>query len=77
MGRKPKVRRDSYGAWLFYLRKEWGLSQQELSKITGIPQSTLVYWERSGKLTGREIIIKMAKAFGVSMQKLMRVVKQQ
>ena len=76
MGRKPKERREPYGAWLQHLRKEKGLSQQDLARIAGVAQSTLVYWERSGKLTGREIIIKMAKALGVSMQTLMRVGKQ-
>lgn len=75
MGRKPTGRRNEYGAWLHHLRKERGLSQQELSEITGIPQSTLVYWERTGKLPGRETIIKMAKAFGVPVQKLLRVDK--
>lgn len=76
MVHKPKQRRDSYGAWLCHLRKEKGLSQQELSALTGVPQSTLVYWERTGKLTGREIILKMAKALGVSVQELLRAGKE-
>lgn len=75
MGRKPTTRRDSYGAWLQHLRKERKLSQDELSAITGVPQSTLAFWERTGKLTGREIIIKMSKALGVSVEKLLRVDK--
>jgi transcriptional regulator with XRE-family HTH domain len=76
MGRKPKQRRDSYGAWLCHLRKEKGLSQDELSEITGVPQSTIAYWEQTGKFTGREIIIKTAKALGISVEKLLRVGKQ-
>lgn len=72
MGRKPKVRRDSYGAWLQYLRKQKGLSQDKLSEMTGVPQSTLAYWERTGKLAGRETIFKLSKALGVSVQALLR-----
>lgn len=76
MGRKPKERRNSYGAWLCHLRKEKGLSQDELSTLTGVPQSTLAYWERTGKFAGREIIIKTAKALGVSVEELLRVGKE-
>jgi len=76
MGRKPKERRDFYGAWLHLLRKEKGLTQTELSKIIGVPQTTLGYWERTGKLTGRRIIVKMAKALGVSVEELLRVEKE-
>jgi transcriptional regulator with XRE-family HTH domain len=75
MGRKPNERRNSYGAWLYHLRKEKGFSQDELSKLTGVPQSTLAHWEKTGKFAGREIIIKVAKALGVSVQKLLRVDK--
>ena len=72
MGRKPKVRRDRYGAWLHYLRKQKGLSQDALSKLTDVPQSTLAHWERTGKLTGRETIFKLAEALGVSVETLLR-----
>jgi len=46
MGRKPKERRAPYGAWLQHLRKEKGLSQDEMSEKTGVPQST---WGLLGK----------------------------
>jgi transcriptional regulator with XRE-family HTH domain len=75
MGRKPKARRDAYGAWLHHLRKERNLTQQELAKLAGVPQTTLAYWERTGKLTGREIIFRLAKALGVSVKTLLRVEK--
>jgi DNA-binding transcriptional regulator YiaG len=73
MGRKPKKPRHSYGAWLHFLRKEKGLSQDVVSKRTGIPRTTLMYWERSGSLAGRQKILKLAKIYGVSVQKLLRV----
>jgi transcriptional regulator with XRE-family HTH domain len=72
MGRKPKERRHRYGAWLHHLRNQKGLSQDALSKMTGFPQSTLAYWEKTGKLTGRETIFKLAKALDVSIEKLLR-----
>jgi transcriptional regulator with XRE-family HTH domain len=75
MGRKPKARRDNYGAWLHYLRKEKKLTQDELARLTGVPQSTLAYWERTGNLAGRRIILKLAAALGVSVTKLLRADK--
>jgi transcriptional regulator with XRE-family HTH domain len=75
MGRKPKTRRNSYGAWLHFLRREKELSQEEVSKLSGIPRTTLMYWERTGNLAGREQILKLAKIYGVSAQKLLRVEK--
>jgi transcriptional regulator with XRE-family HTH domain len=72
MGRKPKERRNRYGAWLQHLRTQKGLSQEALSDLTGVPQSTLAYWEKTGKLTGRETIVKIAKALDVSIEELLR-----
>jgi transcriptional regulator with XRE-family HTH domain len=72
MGRKPKVRRDLYGAWLLHLRKEKGLSQDELSAMIGVPQSTWAYWEQTGRFAGRDVILKTAKALGVSVAELLR-----
>jgi transcriptional regulator with XRE-family HTH domain len=76
MGRTPKKRRDSYGAWLQLLRKKRKLSQDELSALTGVPQTTLAYWETTGNLTGRKVIMKLAKALGVSVEELLRVDRQ-
>jgi HTH-type transcriptional regulator/antitoxin HipB len=75
MGRKPKARRSSYGAWLHFLRQEKELSQEEVAKRSGIPRTTLMYWERTGNLAGRMQILKLAKIYGVSLQKLLRVEK--
>jgi transcriptional regulator with XRE-family HTH domain len=75
MGRKPKKPRNSYGAWLHFLRKEKSLSQATVAKLSGIPRTTLMYWERTGSLTGREKILKLAKIYKVSVQKLLRAEK--
>jgi|GEM_PF-1188801 transcriptional regulator with XRE-family HTH domain len=73
VGRKAKERRDSYGAWLLHLRTERGFTQAKLSAMTGIPQRTLAHWERTGRLTGRSVILAMSKALGVSVEKLLRI----
>ena len=75
MGRKPKARHDTYGAWLQHLRREKRLTQDQLAKMTGVPQTPLGYWERTGNLPGRQIIIKLAKALGVSVSELLRLDK--
>lgn len=72
MGRRPKTRRNSYGAWLHFLRKERGLTQAEASLLTGLPRTTLMYWERTGNLVGRTQILKLAKVYRVSVAELLR-----
>ncbi len=75
MGRKPTARRNPYGAWLHHLRQERNLTQAELAKRAGIPQTTLAYWERTGKLAGREVILRLAAALDVPAVKLLRADK--
>jgi transcriptional regulator with XRE-family HTH domain len=73
MGRRPKSKRDAYGAWLYHLRKEKRLTQQQLSGLTGIPQRNIAYWERTGNLKGRREILRLSEALGVSLRELLRV----
>lgn len=75
MGRKPKARRKAYGAWLHYLRREAKLTQDEAAKVTGIPRTTLTTWERTGDMPGRKEIFRLAKAYRVSIQRLLRTDK--
>ncbi len=72
MGRRPQSRRDPYGAWLHHLRTERNLTQEQVAEAVGVPQSTLAYWERTGKLPGRGVILKLSRTFGVSIQQLLR-----
>ena len=76
MGRKPKSKREPYGAWLHHLRTERDLTQSKLSELTGIPQRNIAYWERSGKLKGRAEILKIAEAFDIPVDELLRVAKK-
>ncbi len=75
MGRKPKARRNSFGAWLHYLRTEANLTQAEAAKLSGIPRTTLTTWERTGDMPGRAEIFRLAKAYRVSIPRLLRIDK--
>lgn len=75
MGRKPKDRRNSYGAWLHYLRVEAKLTQAEAAKLADIPRTTLTTWERTGDLPSRKEIFRLAKTYRVSIQRLLRIEK--
>lgn len=72
MGRKLQRRRDPYGAWLHHLRKEHRLTQQQFADVLGVPRTTLAYWEQTGNLTGRKVILKMAAVLGISVAALLR-----
>jgi DNA-binding XRE family transcriptional regulator len=73
MGRKAKTKRDPYGAWLVHLRDEVGLSQDELARELNVAQQTVAHWERTGKLPGRELIVKLSKTLKVSIEEVLRV----
>ena len=72
MGRTPKKRRNDYGAWLHLLRQERDLTQEEVAKQCEIPRTTLMHWERTGKLTGRKEILRLVAVLGVSLNELLR-----
>jgi len=80
MGRRPKdARRNPFGAWLHFLRKQAGLSQEEahifltdkLRHELGV--STFSHWERKGNLPGAEVLPALAEAYGVTLEQLLRV----
>ena len=48
------------------LREEDGLTQTQLAEATGFSQSAIAYWERGERTPSVEVIIKLAKFFGVS-----------
>jgi transcriptional regulator with XRE-family HTH domain len=56
---------------LAQLRKEAGLSQYELARLVGVPQSNIAYWELSDKPPRSEIIPRLAKLLGVSAESLL------
>lgn len=51
-------------------RQRLGLSQQELSRITGIPRTTISSIEAGGVMPSVDYAIKLARAFGCSVEDL-------
>lgn len=56
------------------LRKEAGLSQQELARRLGASQSTISAWERrdSGVVPGGNLLVELCKEFGTSPRYILR-----
>jgi transcriptional regulator with XRE-family HTH domain len=80
MGRRPKnPRRDTLGAWIHYLRKQAGLSQEEAAIMLQdrlnepVGNSTFTHWERKGSLPGRTTLPALAEILGVTLEQLLRV----
>jgi transcriptional regulator with XRE-family HTH domain len=48
------------------------LTQQRLSELTGISQRNIAYWERTGKLKGRQEILKLSKVLGTTVKEFLR-----
>lgn len=71
MPRQLNRARPKYGHMLAQLRKEAGLSQYELARLVGVPQSNIAYWELSDKPPRSEIIPRLAKLLGVSAESLL------
>jgi len=71
-GRPRKHERSKHGAWLRFLRKEKGFTQEglaiELEFLLGkrFAASTIAFWEGCGNLSGRHVIAGLAKALDVS-----------
>lgn len=58
--------KNTFGEKLLQLRKEKGVNQNEMAKALGISRVALSYYERGERTADIEILIKAAKAFGVS-----------
>ena len=59
------------GQHLAQLRKAAGLSQHELARILGVRQSNIAFWEHSDKPPRSDLLPSMARALGVSVEKLL------
>ena len=51
-------------------RKAHGLTQVELARETGIPQSTLSAWEKGINILNVEDCIKLADFYGITLDEL-------
>ncbi|SDH91779.1 Helix-turn-helix [Pseudobutyrivibrio sp. 49] len=57
---------------IFHVMKEKGITQKQLSKMTGISESTISDWKTKGKVPGIDKIMLVSKAIGVSPNELLR-----
>ncbi len=53
------------------LRKEKGISQQELAKLCGVHQTAVSQWEKGRTMPDRNSLQLLSKAFGVSVDTLL------
>jgi transcriptional regulator with XRE-family HTH domain len=70
----PKKKNSSaiiYGQYLAQLRKEVGLSQRQLARLLGVPQSNITFWEHSDKPPRSDLLPKLADLLGVSIEQLL------
>ena len=71
--RKLRKSRPAQGAHLSALRVAAGLSQAELANTVGETQQNIAYWEQSDKPPRSDVLPKLARALGVSVEQLLRV----
>jgi transcriptional regulator with XRE-family HTH domain len=71
MGRKLRKPRPSQGARLLALRNAAGLSQAELARLVGETQANISFWERTDKPPRSDVLPKLAKVLGVSLEALL------
>lgn len=57
---------------IFKVLKEKGITQKQLSKMTGIPESTISEWKNKGKVPGIDKILLISEALGVSPNTLLK-----
>jgi transcriptional regulator with XRE-family HTH domain len=73
MGRPISKARPPQAARLVALRKAAGLSQTELAQILAVPQSSVGYWETAAIPPRSDILPKLAKALGVSVEAILDI----
>ena len=75
MARKRTKPRPKQGQHLAQLRKNAGLSQQELADMVGVKQGTITYWEVTDKHPRSEVIEKMAEILNVNIEDILNIRK--
>ena len=67
----PKPTRPTQGARLLSFRRDAGLTQTELARLVGETQANVSFWERTDKPPRSDVLPKMAKALGISIEDLL------
>lgn len=62
---------EAFGRCLLKLRKEKGLTQQQLGDIVGVGKVTISRYERHGREADYETLVKLARYFDVSVDYLL------
>lgn len=62
---------EAFGKRLHKLRKEKGLTQQQLGEIVGVGKVTISRYERHGREADYETLVKLAQYFDVSVDYLL------
>jgi transcriptional regulator with XRE-family HTH domain len=71
MARNLRKPRPAQGAYLAALRQRAGLSQAELGRLVGEKQQIIAFWEQSNKPPRSDVLPKLARALGVSVESLL------
>jgi transcriptional regulator with XRE-family HTH domain len=71
MARKLRKSRPAQGAHLAALRQRAGLTQAELGRLVGQKQQIIAFWEQTDKPPRSDVLPKLAKVLGVSVETLL------
>ena len=61
---------ENFGQRLKELRKEFGLSQDELARQVGLTHTAIGLWEQNKRVPNLDAVISLAKFFKVSLDYL-------
>ena len=73
MPRKSQKARPAQGVRLTELRKAAGLTQVELAKLISETQQNIAFWGRRDKPPRSDVLPKMAKVLGVTVERLLGI----
>ena len=73
MGLPAKNSQPAYGRHLAKLRAAANLTQQQLAEAAEVQQSNIAFWERSAKPPRGEVLPRLAKTLGVSVETLLHM----
>ena len=56
---------------LVNLRKDAGLTVRELARQLGTDHTTVLYWERTGKVANTDLLLPVARILGVTVEEVL------